>query len=78
MERKVGEIFELDGITLEVIDQPFDGHPKRPCEDCYFDGSVKCQYPRVFNIIGKCGARYFRTDKQNAMFKRIDNGTESR
>ena len=72
MERKIGETFEIDGVILKVIEQPYDGHPKCPCEGCYFDdGSHKCYYPRIFNIIGKCSGRYIRNEGDNVIFIKI-------
>ena len=72
MERKIGETFEIDGVILKVIEQPYDGHPKCPCEGCYFAaGSHQFYYPRIFPLILACSGRYIRNEGDNVIFIKI-------
>lgn len=60
MERKIGEIFEYNDITLEVVENP-DGC----CDDCYFEGCKKCKHFKECSCIR-------RTDKKDVIFKEIE------
>ena len=55
-ERYIGDVFELNGIILEVVELP-------GCTQCYFYGRCNQDQPNV----GRCeGAR--RTDKKKCNF----------
>ena len=61
MERKIGEQFEYDGITLEVVNQ-------LGCKGCYFLFKKVCI--KDLGIIGYCGSSR-RTDKKPVIFKEV-------
>lgn len=63
MVRRIGETFEFEGSTLEVVEQ--DG-----CEGCYFFNTdcARFQYIR-----GECGAR---SDGKYVIFKEVDESLE--
>ena len=58
MERKVGERFDYNGVTLEVVNQI-------GCEGCYFYTLVKCD-----KFVGEC-YHMDRTDKKPVIFKAV-------
>jgi|GEM_PF-2051047 len=66
MERKIGEQFDYNGVTLEVCGAK--AQPSNPCGDCYFLGSDRC-----FEIITKTGfcSDVFRSDKKDVYFKEV-------
>ena len=62
MERKIGEIFEFNGVKLKTVrvDAPFR------CEDCYFvNMDALCE--KISCLFRE------RTDKENVIFKEIKN-----
>lgn len=63
MKRKIGEIFDFIGTTLEVVEQ--DG-----CEGCYFN-HLDCA--RFQYIRGECGTR---SDGKYVIFKKVDKTLE--
>lgn len=66
MERKIGEIFTLDGVNFEVV-QAKDND----CTECYFfDERTACSFPWVRNAIGFCNP-FFRKDMTYVIFKEI-------
>ena len=60
MARKIGEIFECEGKTLQVIEDPLD-----TCDGCYFDKEKNCR--DLLDIRGKCGS-FEREDKHYVSF----------
>ena len=65
MERKVGEKFSFDDITLEVVET-------MDCKGCYFNGmGLKCSYQIIRYIIGGC-SQYSREDETNVIFKKVE------
>lgn len=58
MERKIGERFDYNGVTLEVVNQI-------GCEGCYFYTLVMCD-----KSLGKC-YDMDRSDKQSVIFKEV-------
>lgn len=60
MERKVGEVFEIDGVRLKVV-------AKRRCFGCYFAYRNLCFRP---SDTGSC-ASIVREDKTNVVFMKI-------
>ena len=63
MERRIGEQFDYNGVTLEVAKSP-KGHP---CCDCYF--LLKDCYAAL-DKTGNCSDT-FRNDKRNVYFKEV-------
>lgn len=66
MERRIGEQFNYDEVTLEVC--VAKAPIRRPCEGCYFLHYDRCY--RVMDITGKCSKNY-RTDKREVYFKEV-------
>ncbi len=60
MERKIGEQFEYDGITLEVVNH-------LGCEGCHFSTLVNCDN----SFCGECHS-FNRTDKKPVIFKLVE------
>lgn len=60
MERKIGEIFEFAGVSLEVVE-------KGGCEGCYF---LKSECAVFGHIRGAC---WNRTDSNPVIFKKVDD-----
>ena len=60
MEREVGEIFEYEGIKLEVVEtEDFS------CRGCYFlDLRYKCRQQLCM--------RFLRKDRKNVVFKSVE------
>lgn len=66
MERRIGEQFKYEGVTLEVAEaQKY--HPLYPCCDCYFLLKGRC-YER--DKTGKC-SKTLREDKREIYFKEV-------
>ena len=63
MERKIGEQFEYDGVTLEVVESG-------SCKGCFFFVGGANIYCKVFNgeITGPCIGR---SDCKSVMFKKV-------
>ena len=57
MERKVNDIFEFKGTTLQVVETE-----DMTCEKCYFNYRKKCDIHCL---------KSERTDKKNVIFKEI-------
>ena len=64
MERRIGEKFEYDGVTLEVAVAPYGNH----CSNCYFLLNDKCA--ESMDITGKC-YESFRKDHRRVYFKEV-------
>ena len=61
MERRIGERFDYNGVTLEVVNQ-------RGCEGCYFFTIWNCN---ELEIKGHCRMS-LRTDKKPVIFKLVE------
>lgn len=67
MERSIGEKFEYNDITLEVIE-----NRSMYCPGCYFHNNlIPCYFYKIKNIIGFCKS-FNRTDNKNIIFKEIE------
>ena len=64
MERKIGEQFYYEGVTLEVV----ESSNSIICGDCYFLHNEKCF--KVMDITGKCYKK-FREDNRSVYFKEV-------
>lgn len=64
MERPVGDQFNYEGVTLEVVQvENFS------CKGCYFyDTKIQCRLESVRDHIGHCTESY-RKDKKIVIFK---------
>ena len=63
MERKIGEVFELDGVKLRVDEA------ESLCRGCYlFDIDVECTDLR--SIRGDCNIEH-RTDEKDVIFTEV-------
>ena len=63
MERKIGEVFELDGVKLRVDEAELG------CRGCYlFDIDIECTDLR--NIRGDC-SEVHRTDNTDVIFTEV-------
>lgn len=60
MERRIGEIFEFDCVSLEVVKHT-------GCKGCYFT-YLACEM--FWNTRGACGPR--RSDGKYVIFKKVD------
>ena len=65
MERPIGEIFDFEGVKLEVVEK--DG---RYCEGCYFAGLVLCRIREIMGNTGYCGSAN-REDRKMVIFKKV-------
>lgn len=63
MERKVGEVFQYEGKTYQVVESI-------RCDGCAFNRSVKCSTIR--EPLGSCDS-IKRKDRINVVFKEINN-----
>lgn len=64
MERKVGEVFDFNGVMLQVKDTG----KRISCDGCYFNEPKRaCDGVRYINQTGKC-FRTRRTDDKNVIF----------
>ena len=61
MERKIGERFDYNGVTLEVVKESFG------CLGCYFIHNMCVLY---INNIGHCPSEY-RSDNQSVIFREV-------
>ena len=65
--RPIGEKFEHNGVTLEVVKD----NDRNLCKGCYFDRYIDhCYNERNINITGRCADPY-RTDHKNVIFKEV-------
>lgn len=64
MERKIGERFDYNGVTLEVVKQ-------LGCKGCYFFNMLDMSDCNNLEIRGHCGIS-FRTDKKPVIFKEVE------
>lgn len=70
MERAIGEVFDFDGVKLQVQDTDY----MASCDDCYFDGSgLECLYERSY--IGYCYRRR-RIDGKDVVFVEVNYDKE--
>ena len=73
MERKIGERFEYNGTTLEVVEQSIENKDiSRVCKGCYFyENSMLCYSYKGDRIVGECSC-YLRIDRKEVIFKEIE------
>lgn len=64
MERKIGEIFNYYGTTIEVVEQSIED----ACAGCYFNSIFMCNCYADHDIVGECSC-IRRTDKKDVCFK---------
>ena len=64
--RPIGEKFEYEGTTLEVVEAKED-----PCEGCYFIDSKYCLIGDVQDIEGYCFSSV-REDGKDVIFKKVE------
>lgn len=66
MERRIGEQFKYEGVTLEVcvVKDP----ENKPCGDCYFLRNKKCF---EFSDITRVCSESFREDERSVYFKEV-------
>ncbi len=71
MERKIGERFDYNGTTLEVVEQSIENKDiARVCKGCYLkDINVDCY--EKHKITGECSC-YLRIDRKEVIFKEIE------
>ena len=65
MERKVGEVFEYNGVILRVKMKSLDSEDL--CEGCFFNNSNNSCNDKN---LGFC-SKLFRADKKEVIFKRL-------
>lgn len=67
MERKVGEVFDFNGVKLQVKDTGDSCF----CEGCYFHGlSCLCDETHYRQLTGECFHPY-RNDGKNVIFVEV-------
>ena len=68
MERKIGEVFECNGVRLKVVEG-------EGCENCYFHNLVPfgnvCKCGEYMKIRGKCGT--IREDGKSVQFVKVED-----
>ena len=68
MERKIGEVFECNGVRLKVVEG-------EGCENCYFHNLVLfgnvCKCGEYMKIRGKCGI--IREDGKSVQFVKVED-----
>ena len=67
MERKIGEIFNYYGTTIEVVEQSIED----ACAGCYFNSNFMCICYADRDRVGECSC-IRRTDKKDVIFKEIE------
>lgn len=66
MERKIGEIFQYEGKTYQVVESI-------RCDGCAFNKSIKCSTSSTIRgLLGSCDS-IKRKDSINVVFKEINN-----
>ena len=69
MERKIGEVFDFNGVKLQVKDTG----SKASCNGCYFNGSICTNNEtRYINQTGEC-FRAYRTDGKHVVFVEVES-----
>ena len=69
MERKCGEIFCFEGVTLQVV---ADGRLSCPCNSCYF-GRKPTKCVGHGEVVGPC-SESLRKDKMGVHFEEVKKG----
>ena len=65
MERKIGEVFELDGVKLRVKKAVYY------CVSCYlYENDIICGLKRINKVIPECTISE-RKDKQSVIFTEV-------
>ena len=63
MERKIGEVFDYEGVNLEVVES-------RSCRGCYFfNGFRYCD--EIIEVTGDC-VPYYRHDRTSVNFQKVE------
>lgn len=66
MERRIGEQFDYNGVTLEVVKQPLENNDVgKYCNGCYFNKGYYCCYK------GEC-CYGSRSDSTSVIFKKVE------
>ena len=69
MERAVGEVFDFNGVKLQVKDTC----RKISCDGCYFDEYERdCSYANIQDCTGYC-YKPFRSDGKNVIFVEVED-----
>lgn len=68
MERKVGEVFECDGVKLRVEEETF------LCQGCYFSRNTSKKCTSCKRIIGECQS--FDRGDSGVIFKKVEDMEE--
>lgn len=73
MERAIGEVFDFNGVKLQVK----DAVRKISCNGCYFLNGYKCKGKGIDCKIqiGKCFCN-FRTDHKSVIFVEVNKDKE--
>ena len=66
MERQIGEQFDYEGVTLEVVEVK-----ENTCKGCYFIDSKYCLTGYVQDIAGYCFSSD-REDDKDVIFKKVE------
>ena len=69
MERKIGEVFNLDDVVLRVEESP----KYALCRGCYFSkryGKYSCEDSYNSNRIGNC-SEFYRRDGKKVIFVEV-------
>ena len=64
--RPIGEKFDYEGTTLEVVEK---GDAR--CADCFFDDLIFCRFEEVVDITGYCSSSK-REDKKEVIFNEAE------
>ena len=65
MERQIGEQFDYEGVTLEVMEKEGTS-----CTGCYFASRILCRISEIMNNTGYCGSAN-RKDEKMVIFKEV-------
>ena len=73
VERKIGEVFDFNGIKLRVQDAGY----KASCNGCYFCVSFYCQCYELHHkqLIGEC-YRIYREDGKDVIFMEVQSNKD--
>ena len=64
--RPIGEKFDYDGVTLEVVEEG-----EITCKGCYFIDSKSCLTGETQDVAGYCFSSV-RKDKKDVIFKKLE------
>ena len=66
MERQIGEQFDYEGVTLEVVEKEYTS-----CAGCYFASRILCRIREIMSNTGYCGSAN-RKDETMVIFKKVE------